>query len=152
VHKRLLGQREARARAQGAIVGGHLGEQSRVVLRIGDDGHAGVVLGRRTDHRRTADVDVLDRLGQRDVGLGNGFAKGVEIHAHQIDGRDAVACDRRHVLGQIAARQDAGVHLRMQGLDAAVEHFREARVIADLGDRQAGVAQQLERCRRWTAV
>jgi hypothetical protein len=29
----------------------------------------------------------------------------------------------------------------MQGLDAAVEHFREARVITDFGDRQAGIAQ-----------
>jgi hypothetical protein len=47
------------------------------------------------------------------------------------------------VLGQIAARQDARVHLRMQCLDAAVEHFRKARVITDFGDRQAGVAQQL---------
>ncbi len=50
---------------------------------------------------------------------------------------------RGQVLGQVAAGQDAAVHLRVQGLDAAVEHFREAGVVADFGDRQAGVAQQL---------
>jgi hypothetical protein len=62
---------------------------------------------------------------------------------HQVDGRDAVLFDGRQVLGQVAAGEDAAVHLRVQGLDAAVEHFREAGVVADFGDRQAGVAQQL---------
>jgi hypothetical protein len=33
------------------------------------------------------------------------------------------------------------MHLRVQRLDAAVEHLREARVVAHFGDRQAGVAQ-----------
>jgi hypothetical protein len=41
------------------------------------------------------------------AGLGDGFTKGVEIHTHQIDGRDAVPFKRSHVLGQIATRQDA---------------------------------------------
>ena len=50
---------------------------------------------------------------------------------------------RRLVLRKIAARQDAAVDLRMQGLDAAIQHFRETRVIRHFGDGQAIVGQQL---------
>ena len=67
-------------------------------------------------------------------GLGDGRGERVEVHADEVDGRDAVLLDRRHVLGEIATGEDAAMHLRMQRLDAAVEHFREAGVIADLGD------------------
>ena len=47
------------------------------------------------------------------------------------------------MLGQVAPRQDAAMHFRMQGLDPAVEHFRKAGVFADVDDREAGVAQHL---------
>jgi hypothetical protein len=49
--------------------------------------------------------------------------------------------DGRHVFRQVAPGQDAAVHFRVQGLDAAVEHFRETGVIADLGHGQPGFAQ-----------
>jgi hypothetical protein len=49
--------------------------------------------------------------------------------------------DGRQVLRQVATGQDAAMHLRVQGLDAAVEHFREAGVVADLGHGQPGIAQ-----------
>ncbi len=35
------------------------------------------------------------------------------------------------------------MHLGMQRLDAAIEHFREAGVVGNVGDGEAGVAQQL---------
>jgi hypothetical protein len=50
---------------------------------------------------------------------------------------------RRHVLGHVAPRQQAAVHLRVQRLHAAVEHLGEAGVVGHLGDRQAGIGQQL---------
>ncbi len=86
------------------------------------------------------------------AGFGDGGSERVEVHADQVDGRDAVGVDGGHVLGQVAAGQDAAMHLRVQGLDAAVEHFREAGVVADFGDGQAGVAPASWRCRRWTAA
>ena len=43
---------------------------------------------------------------------------------------------------QIAAGEDAAMHFRMQRLDAAVEHFREAGVVTDFGDGESGFAQQ----------
>ena len=90
VREGLLGQTEAGRQLQGAAVGLHFGEQRGVVCRIGDDGDAGVVLGRGADHGRAADVDVLDGVFQRHAGLGDGRGEGVEIDADQIDGRDAV--------------------------------------------------------------
>ena len=53
------------------------------------------------------------------------------------------ALDRRHVLGAVAAREQAAVDRRVQRLDAAVEHLREAGVLGDLGHRQAGAGEQL---------
>ena len=50
--------------------------------------------------------------------------------------------ERAHVPGRIAPGEYARVHLRMQGLDAAVEHFRKTRVIRDFGHREPGVLQQ----------
>ena len=39
-----------------------LGEDSRVVVRVADDAHRGVVLGRRAHQGGAADVDLLDEL------------------------------------------------------------------------------------------
>src|SRR5258706_2255670 len=47
------------------------------------------------------------------------------------------------MMGQIASREDAAIHLGMQGLDAAVHHFRKAGVVADLGHGDAVFLQQL---------
>src|SRR2546427_4005574 len=41
-------------------------EHRFVLGGIGDDADAVVILGRRADHRGPSDVDLLDRLGQRD--------------------------------------------------------------------------------------
>ena len=51
--------------------------------------------------------------------------------------------ERGHVLGQVAAGQNAAVNLRMQRLHAPVEHFREAGVVGHFGHLEAGVSQQL---------
>ena len=39
-----------------------LGQQFGIIGGVGDDRDEGVVLGRRADHRRAADVDILDDL------------------------------------------------------------------------------------------
>ncbi len=44
-----------------------------------------MILRRRADHRRPADVDVLDRLLQCHARLGNRLLKRIEIDAKQID-------------------------------------------------------------------
>ena len=105
--------------------------------------HVLIVLGGRPHHRRTADVDVLDGLSQRAVGFGYGLREGVKIDYEDVDGGYPRGADGFHVRGHVAPRQDAGMHFRMQGLDASIEHLREAGVGADLGDLQARVLQHL---------
>ena len=81
VGKGLLGQVEAGTQLQGAAVGLHFGEDAGCSLRIGDDGDASVVLGRRRGPWRAADVDVLDGVFQGHAGLRDGGGEGVEVHA-----------------------------------------------------------------------
>ena len=44
---------------------------------------------------------------------------------------------------QFAPRQQAGMHLGVQGFDTAIEHFRKTGEFGHLGHRQAFVGQQL---------
>jgi len=53
--------------------------------------------------------------------------------------------ERGHVLGQLAARQQAAMHLGVQGLHAAVQHLGELRDLGHLGHGQALVGQELGR-------
>ena len=47
-----------------------------------------------------------------------------------------------HVRRQVAPCQQATVHLGVQGLDTAVQHFRELRDLGHLGHGQASLLQQ----------
>ena len=47
------------------------------------------------------------------------------------------------MLGQVASRQQAAMHLGMQGLDTAIEHFGKTGERGHLGHRQAALGQQL---------
>ncbi|MNM83567.1 hypothetical protein D3C81_956300 [compost metagenome] len=136
-------QAEVGVVADAVGVGAHLVQHHGVVGRVHDHGHVAVVLGRRANHGRAADVDVLDGVRQRAVVLGHGLLERVQVHHQQVDGGDLVLGQRGHVLGQVAAGQDATVHLRVQRLHAAVQHFRKAGVVGHLRHGQAGVGQQL---------
>ena len=96
-----------------------------------------MVLGRRADQRRPADVDLLDGLLERHARPGDGGLEGIEIHHHQFEGEDAVLGQGLHVLGVVVAAEDAAVDLGMQGLQPAVHHFRKAGVLGDVADRDA---------------
>jgi hypothetical protein len=139
--KRLLGQAIARRVGQGAARP-QLLEHRRVLARIGDHAHALVVLGRAADHAGPADVDVLDGVGQRAIGVGHGLLERVERHDDQVDGPDAVLLQRRHVLGKRAAGEDAPVNLGVQGLHPSMEHLREAGHLGDVHHLQPAVAQE----------
>ena len=66
----LLGEREAR-RGRDTAFGLDFGDDGGVVGRINDHGDGLVVLGGGADHRRAADVDVLDGVFKRAVRLGD---------------------------------------------------------------------------------
>ncbi len=147
VHKGFLGQRKARGVGDFSLVRLQLIDDAGVVGRLGHDGAAAllvtVVFRRSTHHGRAADVDVLDGVGQRAILFRNRLLEGIEVHHDQVDGGDAVLFHGRGMFGVAADAEDAAMHLGMQGLDATVEHFREAGVVGNVGDIEAGIAQQL---------
>ena len=74
------GEREA--------AGGDGREHVGVAVRRGDDRDRGVVLGRGADHRRAADVDLLDALVGARAGR-HGLRERVEVGDHQVERLDA---------------------------------------------------------------
>ena len=74
-----------------------------VVLRwIGHHRDELEILRRRTQHRRSADVDLFDGLVLMHAFATHGHLEGIEIHAHQIDGRYAVLEHALDVIRHIA--------------------------------------------------
>ncbi len=135
------GQIETGRQFQAIAVGIHLANNPIIVGSFDDDSDIFVVFGGRTHHGRTADVDVLDRIGQSAARFGHGCSKGVEVDDNHVDGGDSVLGHDGVIL--IPTAEDAAMNLGMQGLDPAIHHFRETRVVGDLGHRQTRLAKQL---------
>ncbi len=110
-----------------------------------DDGDIVKILGGGADHGWSADVDVLDQLFKSHAWLGGSLLERVEIHHDHVDRLDAVLGDGTDVRRNLAAMQNASMNFRMQRLDPAVEHFREAGEFGDVFNGDAGIAQQLGR-------
>ena len=130
-------------------LGGHgtfsldLLDDLRVVSRINDNCDGTVILGRGADHRGAADIDVFDGVSERAVRLRDRLLKRVEVHDDEVDRINAVLFQSLHVLGEVAAGQNAGVNLRVKRLHAAVEHFRKAGVICDFFHSNAFLLEEL---------
>ena len=120
-----------------------LGQHGVVLVGSGDHAHVFPVLRGAAHHGRAADVDVLDGVGQRATGFGHGGFKGIQVDHQQVDGVDAVFLQGRHVGRQLAAGQQAAVHLGVQRLHAAIQHFRKLGDLGHLGHGQAFLGQQL---------
>jgi hypothetical protein len=142
VRERLLGQAEARRTRDLAARVADLRRDRVVVGRVAHDGDALVVLRRRAQHRRAADVDVLDGVGQADARLGDRLAERVEVHHDQVDGLDAVLGHLLLVVGDGPAEQ-AAMDARVQRLHAPVEDLGRAGVRGDGLDRDARVGERL---------
>ncbi|MNG96091.1 hypothetical protein D3C79_551460 [compost metagenome] len=135
------GEIEAGGEGQAVAVAIHLGDHPAVVGGLDHYGHVFVVLGGGAHHGRAADVDVLDRVGQGATRFGHGGGEGVEVDDNHVDGGDIVLGHDGVI--PIATAENATVHLGMQGLDPAIHHLGEARVVGDLGHRQTRVGEQL---------
>ena len=144
VREHFLRQREAR-RVRERSGGANLLQHRAVIGRIDHHRAALMILCRRAQHGRTADVDVLDRILEPAVGIGDRGRKRVEIDHDQVDRRDARVPDRGQVLRAVPARKDPAVDLRMQRLDPAVGHFGKACIRRNLGYADAFPFQQLRR-------
>ena len=91
----------------------HRGEHALVVGGVGDDGDGSVVLGRAAQHGRAADVDVLDGVLERAVGLRDGGFERVEVHDDEVDEVDAVLLGFVEVLMRIATAEEAAMDFRV---------------------------------------
>ena len=110
-----------------------------IVCRVRHHRHPRVVLRRAAQERRAADVDVRQGLLPGDAG-GRDVREGVEVHHHEVDGRDAMLTQRAGV--HVVPRQDAAMHLRVQRLHAAIQDLREAHVVRQLGGLDAGLGKR----------
>ena len=141
--KRLHCQPAARGLVHLARCLQHL-QHRRIIHRIGDDGHAGEILGRCPHQRHPADIDLLDGFVQRHTRLVDRRLKRVKIAHHQVNRRIAFAGQRGHVFLGIA-RQNRRVHGGMQRLDPPGQHLRRARHPLHRRDRQPGQLQGASR-------
>ncbi len=115
-------------------------DDSVVVVWIHDDRNELMILRCGSEHRRPADVYVLQRLFAVTVNARDRGLEGIQVHNQQVDGTDPVFGHRRGV--QIATGQESAMDFRMQGLDAAVHELREPGNLRDVRHREAGVAQR----------
>ncbi len=134
--------REARARGRGraAAMRLQLGEQGGVVRRIDGHRHRVVILRGGPQHRRTADVDVLDGLLVAAVRPRDRLREWVEVDDEQIDRLNVMP--RHHGIIDSAAAQQSAVNLRMQRLDAAIHDLGKSRVARYLADWKAALREQ----------
>jgi len=100
-----------------------------------------MILRRRAQQARAADVDHLDRLFERAVRLGDRFFERVQVDHHHVDRLDALLGELAHVVGVVAIGEDGRVDPGMQRFYAAVEHLGEAGDLLDEGDREARFAE-----------
>ncbi len=121
---------------EGETAGGHRRQHVVVGRRRGHDGDRRVVLRCRADHGRPADVDLLDALVGGRAGR-HGLAEGVQVGDHEVERLDAELRELLDMGLEAAVGEDAGMHLGVQRLDAAVETLGEPGQVLDLGDRDA---------------
>ena len=101
-----------------------------------------MVLGRRAQQGGAADIDILHGVFQIAFWARNRLFEGIEVDRHQVYGGYAVFLHGAHVAVEVAPSQESAVDLGMQGLDAAVKHFRETGVVRYLLHRYTGGTQQ----------
>lgn len=118
-----------------------------VLSRIAEDGDVGIILRRRSDQGRATNVDLLDRLRQGDLRLGNGGLERVEIHHHQVKGANVIGGHIRLVGRKTGAAQDPPMDAGMEGFDPPPQDFGGASEVGYLGngepcrrDRLSGAA------------
>ena len=102
-----------------------------VVRWVGDDRHVLEVLGSGTEHGRAADVDVLDGFREGHVRFLDGGLEGIEIDDDKVDVLERVFLHGLLMGGIVAHGEKTGMDLRVQSLDAAVQHFRETGEFVD---------------------
>ena len=96
------------------------GRNQRIIVRIRDDGHGGVVLRRSANHGRASDIDLFNSGGFVRTGT-NRISERVQVDDHQIERLDAklFQLSRVVLIGHIS--EDTCVDMWIEGFDTAIE-------------------------------
>jgi hypothetical protein len=113
-----------------------------IVGGLDHHGDIAMVLSGRADHRRSADVDVLDAVVVSRT-LRDGGLERIEVHHEEIDRLDAVLVHGAGVFRVAANSEKPAMHLRVQRLHAAVHHLRKAGQLRHVDDAEPCVLQRL---------
>src|SRR5690349_6904634 len=65
-------------------------EDTAIIRRVDDDGHPFEVFCGRAQHRRSANIDLLDDVGWRNVAARRRLLERIKIYNYQIDRRDSM--------------------------------------------------------------
>ena len=93
------------------------------------------------EHRRTADIDLLDRFFDRDVGRCHGRFERVEIHDDEIDRGNRMRGRLAQVIRIVAVVEDRAENLRSERFHAPAEDLRCSRPRRDRRDRNACIRE-----------
>ena len=107
-----------------------------------------MVLGRAAQHGRPTDIDLLDRFGKQDVGLCNRLLKRVEVNHHQIDQGNARLFGLTQMILVVTQAEQPTVYLGVQGLNPAIHHLRESRMLTHLNYLHPVILQKFRRTAR----
>src|ERR1700738_1087239 len=110
-----------------SIVKLHFFQNRLVVRRIRYDRDRSIILARAPQHRRPANIDLLDRLFQRHVRLGHRVLERIEVNHCKIDWFNLVSCRLPSVIWIVSEKQQSAVYLRVESFDSSAQNLREAR-------------------------
>ena len=101
-----------------------------------------MVLCRGAHESWSSDINLFDDVGGW-CPRGNGLAEGVEVDNDELEGLDTQFLELLCVRLEAQVSQNSRVNAGVQGFDAAVERFGEARHFADLGDLVSSITNGL---------
>ena len=95
-----------------------------VIRRVHQDQHIFMIFCGGTEHGRTTDVDILNRVLNCTIRFGDRLLERIEIDHDHIDGADPVLLHLGHVLRDTTAGEQPSVDFGMQRLDPTIQDFR----------------------------
>ena len=123
-----------------AVVSAHLSQQRSIIRRVHHHIYKRMVLGRRTDHRRTANIDVFD-TGVIIGTLRHRRLERIKVYHQQVDRPDTVFVHRHQVIFIIPQRQQPAMDHWVQRFHAAIHHLGKTRQLGHIPNLQPRVSQ-----------
>ena len=130
--RRLFARAEQRCAIESAVSRRQRFDDQAVVLRGCYNRDVLKILRAGADHRRSADVDVLDHFLELDSGFANRLDERIEIDTNKVDQLDMMLSHLLHMFGVLPDRQQTARNPGIQGLHPAIEDFRKSRQIRHL--------------------